>query len=64
MPGQDGTRPQQATLARPDRPHLERRGAAFLVVSTDEQHMVRHREWISKTSLPAEVMLIKPLWKT
>lgn len=35
----------------------------FLVVSTDEQHMVRHREWILKTSLPADVMHIKPLWK-
>src|SRR5674476_938478 len=36
----------------------------FLVVSTDEQHTMRHREWILKTSLPAEVMHLKPLWKT
>jgi hypothetical protein len=36
----------------------------FLVVSTDEQHMVRHREWILKTSLPADLMHIKLLWKT
>ena len=36
----------------------------FLVVSTNEQHTMRHREWILKTSLPAEVMHIKPLWKT
>jgi len=36
----------------------------FLVVSTDEQHTMRHREWILKTSLPAEVMHIKPLWKS
>jgi len=36
----------------------------FLVVSTDEQHAMRHREWILKTSLPAEVMHIKLLWKT
>ena len=25
---------------------------------------MRHREWILKTSLPAEVMHIKPLWKS
>jgi hypothetical protein len=36
----------------------------FLVISTDTDHAERHREWILKDQLPADVMLIKPLWKT
>jgi hypothetical protein len=36
----------------------------FLVISTDTDHAERHREWILKDQLPADVMLIRPLWKT
>lgn len=36
----------------------------FMVVCTDEQHAVRHRAWILKNKLPAEVVQIKPLWKS
>jgi hypothetical protein len=36
----------------------------FLVVSTDDQHAERHRKWILKNQLPAEVMQLTPLWKT
>lgn len=36
----------------------------FLVVCTDSQHAIRHREWILKKRLPAEVMQLTPLWKT
>ncbi len=36
----------------------------FLVVSTDEQHAQRHREWILKSKLPAKVMQFTPLWKS
>lgn len=36
----------------------------FLVVSTDEQHAQRHRAWILKSRLPAEVMQLAPLWKS
>ena len=36
----------------------------FLVITTDQQHMALHREWILKTSLPADIMHIKPLWKS
>ncbi len=36
----------------------------FVVACTDEQHAARHREWILKTSFPATVILMKPLWKS
>jgi hypothetical protein len=36
----------------------------FLVVCTDEKHALRHRKWILKNKLPAEVMQLSPLWKT
>lgn len=36
----------------------------FLIVCTDEQHAARHRKWILKNGIPAEVMQITPLWKT
>jgi hypothetical protein len=36
----------------------------FLVACTDEQHSLRHRKWILKNKLPAEVMQLSPLWKT
>ena len=36
----------------------------FLVVATDEEHAARHRQWIVESELPAEVMLLKSLWKT
>lgn len=36
----------------------------FLVVATDIQHAARHRAWILKSTLPADVLTIKPLWKT
>lgn len=35
----------------------------FVVACTDERHAVRHREWILNNSLPATVILMKPLWK-
>ncbi len=36
----------------------------LLVVSTDEQHAQRHRAWILRSRLPAEVMQLTPLWKS
>lgn len=36
----------------------------FLVVTTDADQAARHRKWILKDQLPADVMTIKPLWKT
>ena len=36
----------------------------FLVMSTDEENAERHRARILKDCLPAEVMHIKPLWKS
>lgn len=36
----------------------------FLVVSTDEQNAQIHRARILKERLPADVLTIKPLWKT
>ncbi len=36
----------------------------FLVACTDEQHAARHRKWILKSRLPAEVTQLTPLWKT
>jgi hypothetical protein len=36
----------------------------FLVISTDADQAERHRKWILKDQLPADVMTIKPLWKT
>jgi hypothetical protein len=36
----------------------------FLVVCTNEEHAARHRAWIQKARLPADVVTIKPLWKT
>lgn len=36
----------------------------FLVACTDDHHAKRHREWILKNRLPAEVMQLPPLWKT
>lgn len=36
----------------------------FLVVSTDESNAARHRAWILKNHLPAEVVHLTPLWKT
>lgn len=35
----------------------------FLVACTNERHSQRHREWILKHRLPAEVREITPLWK-
>ncbi len=36
----------------------------FLVVSTDARHAARHREWILRSELPAEVRHLPPLWPT
>jgi DNA-binding MarR family transcriptional regulator len=36
----------------------------FMVFCTDGHHAARHREWILKNRLPAEVVQIKPLWKS
>jgi hypothetical protein len=36
----------------------------FLVVCTDDHHAERHRKWILKNHLPAEVRQLTPLWKT
>jgi hypothetical protein len=36
----------------------------FLVVSTDEANAERHRARILKDQLPADVLTIKPLWRT
>ncbi len=36
----------------------------FLVVSTDEPNAVRHRAWVLKNRLPADVVQLTPLWKT
>jgi hypothetical protein len=36
----------------------------FLVVTTDADQAARHRKWILRDQLPADVMIIKPLWKT
>jgi hypothetical protein len=36
----------------------------FLVVSTDEANAGRHRAWVMKHGLPAEVVYLSPLWKS
>lgn len=35
----------------------------FLVACTDEQNTARHRAWILKNRLPADVVQLTPLWK-
>jgi hypothetical protein len=36
----------------------------FMVVTTDADQAARHQKWILKDQLPADVMIIKPLWKS